>query len=90
MCLLSCEHIGQEFQQVLRTTTLLAIHGTFCHLYLSTKEVHLAPEVVLEAPSDEVLQRLVPLAAVCHIEHHGFQVGYHIGTEGKVFVHTAL
>ena len=44
----------------------------------------------MQGPSHEVLQGLVPLLAIRHIEHHRFQKGNHIGTEGEVLVHPAL
>ena len=42
------------------------------------KEFHLTPEVVVEAPADEVVVALIPLAATGHVEHAGLQVGDHI------------
>ena len=66
--LLAGEDIRQQVQQVLGTA--LALHRRlFFQLgfQLLAEVEHLAPEVVLHAPADEVSEGLVPLAAVSHI-----------------------
>ena len=54
------------------------------------EELHLAPQIVVQAPADEILARLVPFVIVGHEEHTGFQVGNHIGAEREVLVSAAL
>lgn len=51
------------------------------------EELHLAPQVILQRPAHEVLQRLVPRAALRHVEHARLQVGDDVGAEGEVLVH---
>ena len=69
------ELVGEQCQEVLRTGAALGRGGCFCVLDGFAEELHLAPQVVLLAPPDEVLQRLVPLPALRHIEHHGLEEG---------------
>ena len=79
------ELIGQQLQQILRATladaTVIAVVGLLNSL---TKELHLAPEVVVKAPADKVAYRMLPFHAVGHIEHTGLQPGNHTGTVRQV------
>ena len=54
------------------------------------EEVHLAPHIILQRPPHEVLHLRGPYLAVRHIQHHRFQKGNHVGTEGEILVHPAL
>ena len=88
--LVTREDFRQEVEQVLWS---FGMHPFFRFLLRGNgiaEELHLAPQVILQGPSHEVLQRLVPLLAIRHIEHHRLQKGYHVATEGKVLVHTTL
>ena len=39
-------------------------------LHLIAEETHLAPQIILHAPYDEILYRLLPLLAIRQIKHH--------------------
>ena len=49
-------------------------HGTIVGIYrllhLIAEETHLAPQIILHAPYDEILYRLLPLLAIRQIKHH--------------------
>ena len=78
--LLLGELIGEQVQQVLWPRLALYLHlGAQLAFQLLTEIQHLAPEVVLLRPADEVGNLLRPFVAVGHIQHHPFQPGNHIG-----------
>ena len=78
--ILQGEGVGQQFQEVARSTLAHSLLTPVRLVDVLTKEFHLAPEVVVQAPTDEVLDSLLPLLAVGHVEHTGFQPSNHTGT----------
>ena len=84
LCILQREHVGQHFQEVSRATLTDSLFAPVGFLDVLAEEFHLAPEVVVQTPADEVLDALFPLLAICHIEHTSFQPGDDTGTVGEV------
>ena len=89
--LVEAEVVGQEGQQVAASGLVRVgcghVHGGLDGV---AEELHLASQVVLQRPADEVLERLVPTATVGHVEHARLQPGDDIGSERQVLVHAAL
>ena len=78
------ENLWQVFQQALG----LVVAGTVVAVSLGdgvAKELHLAPQVIVQAPANKILYRLLPLTTVGHIEHTSLQIGNDVGTEREVF-----
>ena len=61
----------------LNKTVLCALCAVSTHTFLSglfnvvAKELHLAPQIVLQTPSDKLLYRLFPLTTVGYVQHAG-------------------
>ena len=87
VCLLACEDLGQQVEQILRSAFLDHRHGFLLSLDGPAEELHLAPHVVAERPADKVLHRLVPLLAVSHVQDARLEERYYVGTEAQVLVH---
>jgi len=85
-----CELIVQEIHQVLGPAMVGAFAGIHLASDIVCKELHLAPEVVVEAPADEILDALLPLLSVGYVEYTRLQIGYHVGAEREVLVHPVL
>ena len=64
---LAGKHLGQLVEQVLRAPCALGVSPFLLLLDGLAKELHLAPQVVIERPPHKVLHGLVPLLAVCHV-----------------------
>ena len=85
------EFIGQQFQQVARPAgadaAAFAVVGA---LDVFAEKLHLAPQVVVQAPAHKLLNALLPLHAVGHVEHTGFQPGDDAGTVREIPVGLVL
>ena len=81
------ELLGEQGQEVTGTGAALPACSRLGIRYGLAEELHLAPQVVLLAPPDEVLQRLVPLPALRHIEHHGLEEGDDVAAEREILIH---
>ena len=71
--------IRQLLENILRTAggeTLMSLI-----IYQIPKEAHLAPQIIMQRPADEIIYLILPLATVCHIEHTSLEISYHESTE---------
>ena len=78
--ILQGEGVGQQFQEVAWSTFTHSLLTPVRLVDVLTKEFHLAVEVVVQAPANEVFDALFPLLTICHIEHTSFQPGDDTGT----------
>ena len=64
--------IMNEEQKIAHTGCMIDRTGVCIYrlLHLIAEETHLAPQIILHAPYDEILYRLLPLLAIRQIEHH--------------------
>ena len=76
--------IGQQLQQILRSTLRTLLAGTVLPGNHIAEETHLAVEVVTLAPADEVIYLRLPSVAVGNIEHARLEVGDDVGTEREI------
>ena len=88
--LLIHELIRQLLQQIAgpMTRTLLGTHR--CRLDATLKESHLAIQVILLTPADEILYLRLPSEPVSHVKQARLKITYHIATEGEILVNTVL
>ena len=66
------ESIMHEEQKIAHTGCMIdrTVVCIYRLLHLIAEETHLAPQIILHAPYDEILYRLLPLLAIRQIKHH--------------------